>query len=209
MHSAHAVVSRAAPLPTNHALNPCSESTRCDTVQHMAPIPNIRHERFARAFIKTHVAAKAYLKAGFNPTTRNSLDASASALLRRPKVQSRIKELQSQMAARNRITVDTLLEDLASDRELARTLGQPSAAIAATQLSAKLVGLLVDRKESGQPGDFAGLQSASEVLALVKAELGDETAALLSAALERREEASALQGGACDATPRDDGATLN
>src|SRR6266850_4500029 len=86
---------------------------------------------------------------------------------------------------------DTLLDDLAADRALARDLGQPSAAIAATQLSAKLVGLLVERKESGQPGDFAGLQSASEVLALVKAELGDETAALLAAALERREEASA------------------
>jgi len=110
------------------------------------------------------------------------------------------------MAARNRITVDTLLDDLASDRELARTLGQPSAAIAATQLSAKLVGLLVDRKETGQPGDFAGLQSASEVLAVVKAELGDETAALLSAALGRREE----QASAPDAldTTRDDGSTL-
>lgn len=173
----------------------------------MAPIPNIRHERFAREFIRTNVAATAYLKAGFNPTTRNSLDASASALLRRPKVKSRILELRQQMADRNRITVDSLLQDLADDRKLARTLGQPSAAIAATQLSAKLVGLLVDRKESGQPGDFAGLQSASEVLALVRAELGEETAALLSAALERRgEEASAPD--ALDTT-RDDGAVLN
>ena len=105
------------------------------------------------------------------------------------------------MADRNRITVDSLLQDLADDRKLARGLGQPSAAIAAVQLSAKLVGLLVDRKESGQPGDFAGLQSASEVLALVKAELGDETAALLSAALERREEQASE-------TARDDGGTL-
>jgi hypothetical protein len=115
------------------------------------------------------------------------------------------------MADRNRITVDSLLQDLADDRRLARTLGQPSAAIAATQLSAKLVGLLVDRKESGQPGDFAGLQSAADVLALVKAELGEETAALLSAALERRGEAepSALPGDACDATPRDADMPLN
>ena len=36
-------------------------------------------------------------------------------------------------------------------------LGQPSAAIQATQLSAKPVGLLVDRKESGAPGDFAAV----------------------------------------------------
>ena len=110
------------------------------------------------------------------------------------------------MAARNRITVDTLLDDLASDRELARTLGQPSAAIAATQLSAKLVGLLVERKESGQPGDFAGLQSAADVLAQLATELGPETAALLSAALERREE-QASAPDAIDAT-RDGDATL-
>jgi len=171
----------------------------------MAPLPNIRHERFARAFIKTNVAARAYLKAGYHASNRNTLDACASRLLGYAKVKSRVLELRQQMAARNRITVDTLLDDLASDRELARTLGQPSAAIAATQLSAKLVGLLVERKESGQPGDFAGLQSASEVLALVKAELGDETAALLAAALERREEASAPE--VVDTT-RDEGGTL-
>jgi hypothetical protein len=87
------------------------------------------------------------------------------------------------MAARNRISVDTLLDDLAADRALARTLGQPSAAIAATQLTARLCGLLVDRKESGQPGEFAGLQSEAEVLALVRRELGDDSATALAAAL--------------------------
>jgi hypothetical protein len=108
-------------------------------------------------------------------------------MLRHAQVKRRINELRGQMADRNRITVDTLLADLAADRALARDLGQPSAAIAATQLSAKLVGLLVDRKESGQPGEFAGLQSAAEVLAQLSTELGPEAAALLSAALERRE----------------------
>jgi hypothetical protein len=161
--------------------------------------------------MKCGVAARAYLKAGYVPTTRNSLDAAASKLTRSHKVQSRIRELRRQMAARNRITVDSLLQDLADDRALARDLGQPSAAIAATQLSAKLVGLLVDRKESGQPGDFASLQSADEVLALVKTMVGDETAALLSAALARREEqeGEALPGNACSATERDPDTPLN
>lgn len=175
----------------------------------MPALANLRHERFCRAFIKTNVAARAYLKAGYETTTRGSLDTAASRLLRHVKVKRRLTELKQQMADRNRITVDSLLQDLADDRKLARTLGQPSAAIAATQLSAKLVGLLVDRKESGQPGDFAGLQSASEVLALVRAELGEETAALLSAALERRgEEPSAPAPDALDTT-RDADAPLN
>jgi Terminase small subunit len=149
----------------------------------MSALANIRHERFARAVIRTGVAARAYLKAGYTPTTRNALDVSASQLLRKPKIQARIRELRKQMAARNRISLDSLLDDLAADRALARTLGQPSAAIAATQLTARLCGLLVDRKESGQPGEFAGLQSEAEVLALVRRELGDDSATALAAAL--------------------------
>ena len=149
----------------------------------MSALANIRHERFARAVIRTGVAARAYLKAGYTPTTRNALDVSACQLLRRPKVQARVRELRKQMAARNRISLDSLLDDLAADRALARTLGQPSAAIAATQLTARLCGLLVDRKESGQPGEFAGLQSEAEVLALVRRELGDDSATALAAAL--------------------------
>ena len=98
-------------------------------------------------------------------------------------MQARVRELRKQMAARNRISLDSLLDDLAADRALARTLGQPSAAIAATQLTARLCGLLVDRKESGQPGEFAGLQSEAEVLALVRRELGDDSATALAAAL--------------------------
>jgi hypothetical protein len=91
------------------------------------------------------------------------------------------------MAARNRITVDSLIDDLREDRQLAREIGQPSAAIAATQLTAKLVGLLVDRKESGQPGDFANLQTEEEVLAMVRAELGDASAAVLAAELAKHD----------------------
>src|SRR5882672_2293360 len=151
----------------------------------MPILANIRHERFARAVIRTGVAARAYLKAGYSPTTRNALDVSACQLLRRPKVQTRIKELRKQMAARNRITVDTLIEDLREDRQLAREIGQPSAAIAATQLTAKLVGLLVDRKEKGQPGEFAGLQSEADVIDTVRVELGEEAAQQLMQALAK------------------------
>ena len=65
-----------------------------------------------------------------------------------------------------------LLADLAEDRALARETKQVSAAIQATQLSAKLVGLLIERKESGAPGDFSNAQSPEDVLAIVRKELG-------------------------------------
>lgn len=97
------------------------------------------------------------------------------------------------MAARNRITVDSLLEELAIDRDLARRLDQPSAAITATMSQARLTGLLVDRKESGAPGEFSTLQTADEVLERVRAELGDATADALAASLARQDAAPAQE----------------
>lgn len=84
---------------------------------------------------------------------------------------------------KHRVTVESLMDDLRQDRDLARNLGQPGAALQATQLMAKLVGLLVDRKESGAPGDFAALQTREDVFARVRQEMGDEAANLLSALL--------------------------
>ena len=108
------------------------------------------------------------------------------------------------MATRNRITVDSLIEELDADRDLARALEQPSAAIAAVQLKARLSGLLVDRKETGAPGDFTALQSADDVLAAVRRELGDAAADMLQASVAPPEAPEAL----VEALP-DPGTTLN
>lgn len=148
----------------------------------MPALHSIRMERFARYLLETGVQSQAYLRAGYKAHSRNTLDAAASRLARSVKVKARIRELQGKMVTRNRITVDTLLEDIAADRELARRLEQPSAAIAATQLAARLCGLLVDRKEQGAPGDF-GSQSAADVLSMVRHELGDAAADAMEAAL--------------------------
>jgi hypothetical protein len=75
------------------------------------------------------------------------------------------------------------------------------AAISATQLSARLVGLLIDRKETGQPSDFAGLQSEADVLALVRSELGDESAQALAAALAKADAAPVELGDEVDPLP--------
>jgi hypothetical protein len=66
------------------------------------------------------------------------------------------------------------MKELDEDRELARQLKQPSAAIAATVAQAKLAGLIVDRKEVGQPGEFENMKAEelAEVLARNAAGLG-------------------------------------
>jgi hypothetical protein len=104
-----------------------------------------------------------------------------------PGVKDRMAEIGRRMMRKTEINIETLINDLAADRKLARELGQPSAAIAATHLTAKLCGFLIDRKETGQPGAFEGLQTVEEILARCREELGDEAAELLSKALERQD----------------------
>jgi hypothetical protein len=180
----------------------------------MRPTLSPKHALFVRHYRKTGIASRAYLAAGYKPTTRNSLDVNAHRLLRSRKVQLRIQELDRQMTQRTRITIESLLHDLAEDRALARETKQVSAAIAATQLSAKLVGLLIDRKESGQPGDFSDLTSADEILARVRSDLGDEMADAITAALSKQAdipaESSVDPGPAIGLDlERDSDATLN
>lgn len=83
------------------------------------------------------------------------------------------------MAERNRVTVDSIAGELDAARELAMRIDQPSAATAATVAKAKLHGLMIERRESGQPGEFNGLKTPEDVLAAVRAELGEAAAALL------------------------------
>lgn len=81
---------------------------------------------------------------------------------------------------RHEITVDSLLADLETDRALAHSQGQGSAAVQATMAKARLLGLIVDRKESGAPGDFATLQTSAEVIEAVRREHGDAAADALA-----------------------------
>lgn len=87
------------------------------------------------------------------------------------------------MAQKTEITLASLLNQLAEDRALAHREAQAGAAVQATLAAAKLTGHLVDRKETGSPGDFAGLKSAGEVLDVIRRELGDAAAAAIEAAL--------------------------
>lgn len=108
------------------------------------------------------------------------------------------------MAQKTEITLQSLLTDLAEDRRQAKALGQMAPAIQATQLAAKLTGHLVDRKETGGPGDFAGAKDTSEVLDVIRRELGDAAAAAIEAALAPSQASSVL-----DSTEAPDANNLN
>ena len=142
----------------------------------MPRLRNIRHERFARDYHKNGVASQAYERAGYHSTTDGSRRAKASQLLTNPNVVRRIAEYEASMQKRHEITVDTLLADLETDRALAHCEGQGSAAVQATMAKARLLGLIVDRKETGKPGEFEGLNTVADVIQAVRTEFGDKVA---------------------------------
>lgn len=81
---------------------------------------------------------------------------------------------------KTRVTVESITAELDEAAALAKRVEQPSAAIQAIATKAKLHGLLIDRKETGQPGEFQAAKTADEVLAAVRAELGEDAAKALA-----------------------------
>lgn len=85
-------------------------------------------------------------------------------------------------ATKAAVTVESIANQLDEDRNLAYREGQASAAVAASMAKAKLYGMVVNKSESGQPGEFNTLATPSEVIDKVRNELGEEVAASLAKA---------------------------
>lgn len=127
---------------------------------------------------------KAYQAAGYQASLENngrSIDVAASRLLSNVKVQNAIASHVVRARTRHDYTVDTILGELDESRQAALADKQHGPAVQATTVKAKLLGMIVDRKEVGTPGDFAALDSIQAILALAAKELGQDAAAMLSA----------------------------
>lgn len=111
------------------------------------PIDNPRHEKFAQALFNGVGQSEAYVAAGFDATTPNSIKVGASHLAANPAVELRVRELQVRAARRSEIKKSDVIDMLLADRTLARDLKQVAASIRAAELVGKELGMFVDRKE--------------------------------------------------------------
>lgn len=170
----------------------------------MPALRNHRHERFCQLIKQGLSPYRAYPEAGYQPH-----NGSPYRLREDARVKQRLAEITKGLAMKTRVTIETISSQLDEDRQFAKQVDQAGPALNATIAKAKLHGLIVDRKESGAPGDFQGLQSAEEVLALIRSELGAEAAALLAAALARQESEPEVEQPAAIETRRAPGDTLN
>lgn len=156
----------------------------------MAALRNIRHEFFVREYLKTgNNGAEAYrrVSAKFPNPRRPLLNMEGARVIahgirRRPEVRRREQELRRIMAKRSDITIEKILTDYQDALVMAKNNAKPAEMISAASAQAKLVGLLRERTEVGQPGDFDGLENVSDILEKLSADVGPEKALALAKA---------------------------
>jgi hypothetical protein len=117
----------------------------------MPVLRNPRHEKFAQEVAKGKTATAAMAAAGYSDP-RNS-----TRLTKNDEIRGRIEELQERGAVRAEVTVASLLGELEEARKLALKRGQASAAAQCSMGKAKILGLIIDRREVGEVGPFDGL----------------------------------------------------
>ncbi len=154
----------------------------------MRPLGNLRHELFCREYIKTGLASEAYRRAYPQPRSPEVVWSASSRLLRHVKVRQRIKVLREQVMKRSDITIEKILSDYQHALNLAKAQSKPNEMVVAAKEQARLVGLLVERKELGGVGDFEHLHDPADVLDKVAREIGPEAAAALGKAFGMVEE---------------------
>lgn len=123
----------------------------------MPALPNPRQERFAKNIALGMSQADAYRKAGYAARTPCSGWSGASRLSRNVKVSGRIYELLSKSETDLIVDRNTMTNVFTDLLHSARTAGNYNAAKGAADSLAKLHGLMIDRKETGRPGDFSAM----------------------------------------------------
>lgn len=144
----------------------------------MAPLTNPRQERFAQGLAEGKTQRDAYASAGYKPS-----DANASHLQADNRVSQRVSELLAARAARTERATEKAVEKLAltkewvvsrlmenAERALQRVPvldddGKPTGqwrydgmvANRSLELLGKHLGILIERREIGEPGEFERL----------------------------------------------------
>lgn len=124
----------------------------------MPALKNQRHEKFTLALFEGKTATEAYEQAGYKPCRKN-----AARLTTFDDIRSRLAELQSAVAKKSEVTVESLLDELEHARQRADSLDQLSAVVKSISEKAKISGLLVQRVEVGGAGDFDDCESTEDI----------------------------------------------
>ena len=101
-----------------------------------------QQERFCQEYVVDLNGTQAAIRAGYSEASATT---QAADILRRPKVEKRIDELQAQLVGRIQLDAENVLHQLMLDHKDAKAAGHHSAAVRATELLGKRLGLWIDR----------------------------------------------------------------
>jgi phage terminase small subunit len=125
----------------------------------MPLLENRRHELFAQGLFQGSSIVQAYADAGFVRNEQN-----ASRLASSDKVKARVAELAARSVASVNLSKEWVIEQLIGVVQDARSQEKPDSAGAnkALNLLGLELGMFVERKEVGKPGEFDGLTIADK-----------------------------------------------
>ncbi len=99
-------------------------------------------ERFCQEYVVDLNGTQAAIRAGYSEVSAAS---QAADILRRPRVAARVEVLQAQLTGRIQLNAESVIHQLMLDHKDAKTAGHHSAAVRATELLGKRLGLWIDR----------------------------------------------------------------
>jgi hypothetical protein len=139
--------------------------TQALEVTAMPTLKNPRHERFAQLLASGKTATDAYELAGYKRNGGNG-----PAMARAVEISERVTEINENVANRAAITKADLVEMARDIYVQARKAGQNADAVAALKEIGVLTGIRIERRESGQPGEFADIEkmTAEELIAFLQ-----------------------------------------
>lgn len=116
-----------------------------------------RQEKFCQLMADASMTqTQALISAGYSAKNARS---SANKLLANPKIQARIHELRIEAGKRNEVNLDEVIEGLRRARDEAESSGQYSAAIRATELLGKYLGMFSDKISVSSSGAGSALDT--------------------------------------------------
>ena len=152
----------------------------------MPSLPNYRQELFARGMANGMSATQAYKNAGYSDKDKSAGNG-GSALAQKSAIQARIAEImadqaRSLMLDKNYVLgklIENIERSMVPTKKIVHQDGteetltyNPAAANKAIELLGKELGMFVDRKETGAPGDFAAINNAGDLRELIARRLG-------------------------------------
>jgi phage terminase small subunit len=137
----------------------------------MGVLSNARHERFVQEIVKGKSQSEAYIAAGFAASAPGSAKANSARLGARPEIQARLRELQGRSAHRAEIESAGIIRMLIEDRDRAHENKQAGAAVRASELLGKQIGMFIERRDIRTgPLDDLDLESLEYLRDVVTAE---------------------------------------